>query len=116
MGDHPDWLKIPPDTESDRTGVFRRVTSILMAGFGLLFLVPPLYATILDWRRNGLTQLLAMLPCSLALAAPFLIWAWRIRNGPLTENQRVFGARLSTALLVTLLAIDALLILLVFAD
>jgi hypothetical protein len=31
----------------------RRVASVLLSGLGLLFLVPPVYATILDWRAES---------------------------------------------------------------
>jgi hypothetical protein len=62
--------------------VLRRVASLLLVGVGLLFFVPPLYATILDWRRNGMAYLWPSLPCCVFLALPFFFAAWIVRSGP----------------------------------
>ena len=68
----------------------RRVTSVVVIGLGFLFLVPPTYATIEDWRgaSNELAwaHLRDMLPvCSIPALLCFA-WAWRIRHPKKSHN------------------------------
>ena len=116
MSDRPDWLPESPKPDRVRASGFRQGVSVLLAGVGLLILVPAVNATILDWSRSGFAQFFAFLPCLSVLAAPFFFGAWRIRNGPLTERQRGLVSRLSTAALVTLLAVDALIVFLFITE
>jgi hypothetical protein len=65
-------------------GVWRRIASVLIAGLGMLFLVPPIYYTIADWRgwHNELawTHIYDMLPCCLVPAVLCFYFARRTRR------------------------------------
>lgn len=109
MSDRPDWLPETLPPEPPQTSSARRVTSLLVAGAGLLLLIPPIYATILDWQRHGLAVLIQFLPCCTFLALPLFLAAWRIRSGPL-PRRRGFEAGMSNTLLIALLLADAILL------
>ena len=113
MSDHSSGQPETLEPKPFQAGLARRVTTLLLAGVGLLCLVPLVSLTILNWRNSGIGTLLGGLPCFATLAAPFFVAAWRLRNGPLSERQRRFLSRLSTAALAALLAVDAILIVLV---
>jgi hypothetical protein len=112
MSHQPDGQVETLEPKPFQAGLVRRVSTLLVAGVGLLCLVPLASLTILDWRNSGIGTLLGGLPCFATLAAPFFIAAWRLRNGPLSEHQRRFLSRLSTTTLAVLLAVDAILIIL----
>jgi hypothetical protein len=112
MSDHSSGQTETLEPKPMQAGLARRVSTLLVAGVGLLSLAPLVSLTIGDWRNSGITTLLGGLPCFGVLAAPFFIAAWRLRNGPLSQQQRRFMSRLSTAALAVLLAVDAILIVL----
>jgi hypothetical protein len=62
----------------------RQIASVIVGGIGLVFLVPPVYVTILDWRgwsnELAFSQLFALLPCCSIPAALCFAGAWLIRR------------------------------------
>jgi hypothetical protein len=85
MSDRPDWLpEIIPATPNTSIDTFRRVASVILGGVGLLFLVPPIYATISDWKgandELAWSHLFEMLPCCSVLTVLCFVGAWRIRR------------------------------------
>ncbi len=116
MDDRPDWLPDGQEPEGHRISAARRVTSLLLVGIGLLFFVPGVYASILDWHRNGAQAFWEFFPCCSIVAAPFFIGAWRLRAGPLTQRQRRLGSHLATAILTALLIVDLIIVALLVSE
>lgn len=69
--------------KSAPTSARRHVASMLIAGLGMFFLVPPIYTTIADWRgwRNELVwaHVYDLIPCLVAALLCFSC-AWRVRH------------------------------------
>jgi len=89
MSDRTDWLSETAPPPRKGVGTIRLAASVLLAGIGLLFLVPPIYATILDWPRNGVIHLLEMLPCCSIPSALCFILAWRIRHAKGPSQRKI---------------------------